>query len=94
MTNFIGQPHALGNRQNEHSDRRFAHPAEPERGECNAELRHRERRIKMLCELLGVFRAAAPLRDERLQARGAHLHAAELGRDEESVHKDQKNDEQ
>ena len=48
----------------------------------------------MIGQLLGVFRTADPLGDQRLKARRADLDAAEFRRDEEAVHKDQKDNEQ
>ena len=48
----------------------------------------------MFRELLGVSRATAPLCNQRLEARCSHLHTAELRRNKEAVHKDQKSNEQ
>ena len=48
----------------------------------------------MIRELLCVFRTAAALGDHRLKTRGTHLHAAELRRNEEAVHEDQKDNQQ
>ena len=87
---LIGQTESARQGQDQSRKRRFTHPAEAERGERDAELCHRKGVVEMLRELLGVFCAAAALRNEGLKARGADLHAAELRRNKEAVHEDQK----
>ena len=94
VPDLVRQPHVLRRGQNQHGNRRLAHPAEAERGERDAELCHGQRGVEVIGQLLGVFRTADALGDQRLKARRADLDAAEFRRDEEAVHKDQKDDEQ
>ena len=94
MPNLVGQPEHMRNGQDKRRNRGLTHPTEAERGERDAELRHRERVVEVLGELLRISGAAAPLRDQRLKARGADLHAAEFRRNEKTVHEDQKGNEQ
>ena len=94
VPNLVRQPEHMRHGQDERRNRGLTHPAKTKRGECDAELRHRERVVEMLGELLRISGAAAPLRNQRLETRGADLDAAELRRDEEAVHEDQKDNEQ
>ena len=94
VPDLVRQPHVLRRGQNQYGNRRLAHPAEAERGERDAELCHGQRGVEVIGQLLGVFRTADALGDQRLKARWADLDAAEFRRDEEAVHKDQKDNEQ
>ena len=89
MANGIIEPKEARDRQDEGRHRRFADPAQAQRSQGDAELRHGERRIEMIRQPLGVLRLAAALLDERLQARRPDLDAGELRGYEKAVHEDQ-----
>ena len=74
--------------------KRLADPAESQRRQRNAELRHRKRHVHLIDEVLRVFRALVPLRDQFLQLRETHLGDRELRRDEKAVQRDKDDNQQ
>ena len=67
---------------------RLADPAQPQGGQGNAQLRHRQVGVQMLRHRAGVYGALIPFLKQRIDSRRAHLDDGKLRRYEETVQHD------